>query len=191
MGVAVGLALAGAGVAYTRRPPLPVLGALSDFALTGHDNRPVSLRTLRGRPFVADFIFTTCAGFCPAMTARLAQLQKRFPAGVAIVSFTVDPEHDTPEVLARYAQDFGAGPRWRFATGRREALYSLATEGFRLAALEIPKQQQQAGTDGPFLHSSKFVLVDGAGRIRGYYDSEDSQALERLVADAARCKGAS
>jgi protein SCO1/2 len=189
--VAVGLALAGAGVAYTHRPPPPVLGALPEFALTGHDNQPVSLGTLRGRPFVADFIFTTCAGFCPAMTSRLAQLQKRLPAGVTIVSFSVDPEHDTPEVLARYAQDFGAGPTWRFATGRREALYSLATEGFRLAALEIPKEQQQPGTDGPFLHSSKFVLVDGAGRIRGYYDSEDSRALERLVADAARCKGAS
>ena len=191
-GVGVGLTLVGAVLAYNHRSPrLPVLGTLPDFSLAGHDNQPVSLGALRGRPFVADFIFTTCAGLCPAMTARMAQLQKRLPAGVAIVSFTVDPEHDTPDVLARYARDFGAGSTWRFATGRREALYSLATEGFKLAAMEIPKDQQQAGSDGPFLHSSKFVLVDGGGRIRGYYDSEDSQALERLAADAARCIGAS
>ncbi len=161
---------------------------LPEFALEGHDGQPLSLETLRGRPFVADFIFTSCAGLCPAMTARMAQLQQRLPPGVATLSFTVDPKHDTPEVLARYARDFGAGPSWRFATGRREALYRLATEGFKLAAMEVPKDQQQPGTDGPFLHSSKFVLVDGVGRIRGYYDSEDSEALEQLLGDAARCE---
>lgn len=191
-GVTAGLALVAAVVGYLHRaPPLPVLGALPAFLLEGHDGGPVSLETLRGRPFVADFIFTTCAGLCPAMTARMTQLQKRLPPGVAIVSFTVDPEHDTPEALSRYAQAFGAGSSWRFVTGSREALYRLATQGFKLAALEIPKDQQQPGSDGPFLHSSKFVLVDGVGRIRGYYDSEDSQALERLVSDAAGCEGAS
>jgi len=191
-GLGLALTLAGAVLAYLHRAPaLPVFGALPDFVLAGHDGQPVSLTELRGRPFVADFIFTRCAGVCPAMTARLAQLQKRLPPGVAIVSFSVDPEHDTPEVLARYARGFGAGPKWRFATGNREALHRLATEGFKLAAMEIPKDQQQAGTDGPFLHSSKFVLVDGVGQIRGYYDSEDTQALERLVGDAASSAGTS
>jgi protein SCO1/2 len=186
------MTLAGGLLACQRRAPaLPVLGTLPEFVLAGHDGQPVSLASLRGHPFVADFIFTTCAGLCPAMTARMAQLQKQLPPGVAIVSFTVDPGHDTPEVLARYARDFGAGPAWRFATGSREVLYALATEGFKLAAMEVPKDQQQTGTDGPFLHSSKFVLVDGAGQIRGYYDSEDSQALERLIADAVRSESAS
>ncbi len=189
--VGVGLALAGVVLAYSHRPAsLAVLGTLPAFSLTGHDAQPISLESLRGRPFIADFIFTTCAGLCPAMTARMLQLQKRLAPGVAIVSFTVDPEHDTPEVLARYAADFRTGPSWRFATGQREALYRLATEGFKLAAMEVPKDQQQAGGDGPFLHSAKFVLVDSVGQIRGYYDSEDSQAVERLRSDAARCEAA-
>jgi protein SCO1/2 len=171
-------------VAVARRsPPLPVLGTLPAFALVGQDRQPVTRETLSGRPFVADFIFTTCAGVCPAMTARMAQLQARLPQDVALVSFTVDPVHDTPDVLARYAADFKAGPRWRFATGPREALYGLATEGFKLAAMELPQDQRQPAGDGPFLHSSKFVLVDGAGRIRGYYDSEERAALETLLSD--------
>ena len=172
-----------------RRPPLPLLGALPGFALVDQSGQPFTHETLRGRPYVADFIFTTCGGLCPAMTARMAQLQSRLPDSVALVSFTVDPAHDTPEVLARYAADFKAGPRWHFATGPRDAVYGLATRGFMLAAMEIPAEQRRAGDDGPFLHSSKFVLVDGAGGIRGYYDSEDRTALERLVEDARHCPG--
>lgn len=119
------------------------------------------------------------------MTARMVQIQKRLPPGVAQVSFTVDPDNDSPEVLARYAQDFHAGPGWSFVTGPKQALYTLATEGFKLAAMEMPKDQQQPG-DGPFLHSGKLVLVDRAGRIRGYYDSDDNAAVERLIADSGR-----
>lgn len=185
-GIVLALAALSTLLAFRQRePPLPVLGTLSPFALTGHDGRPLTLERLRGHPFVANFIFTRCAGICPAMTARLAQVQGRLPAGVAIVSFTVDPENDTPEVLARYARDFHAGPRWTFATGAKQALYDLATRDFKLAAVELPRDQQQGG-DGPFVHSGKLVLVDGAGRIRGYYDSDERQAVERLVADAGR-----
>jgi uncharacterized membrane protein YozB (DUF420 family) len=164
------------------RPPL--FGRLPDFSLVAQDGSPVSRGRLAGRPFVADFIFTRCAGACPAMTAQMARLQNDLPAGTALVSFTVDPVFDTPEVLARYAATHGARPGWLFVTGSRSALYGLATEGFKLAAMEMPPEERRSGDDGPFLHSSKLVLVDAQARIRGYYDSESAVARRRLVRDA-------
>jgi protein SCO1/2 len=160
------------------------MGALPDFRLIERSGRALSLGDLRGRPWVADFIFTQCGGVCPAMTARMARLRRDLPTDVAFVSFTVDPAHDTPEVLARYAATFGADASWRFVTGTQKDLYDLSVGGFKLAAMEVPPAEQAAGGDGPFLHSSKFVLVDGEGVIRGYYDSTDEQAMRALVADA-------
>ena len=176
------------GIAFSvlRKPvkPLPVLGTLPSFSLVSKDGDAVSLEGLRGRPWVADFIFTRCAGTCPAMTAKMAELQRARP-GLALVSFTVDPENDTPEVLSRYAKNAGAQKGWLFVTGRRESIYALSTQGFKLAAMEVPKGEQGVG-DGPFLHSSRFVLVDGLGRIRGFYDSEEPGTLRALEADLGR-----
>ena len=162
----------------------PLLGSLPEFSLVAHDGSPVSRARLAGTPFVADFIFTRCGGACPAMTAQMARLQTELPPGTALVSFTVDPVFDTPEVLARYAASHGARPGWLFVTGSRSALYGLATVGFKLAAMEVPPEERRTGEDGPFLHSSKLVLVDAQGRIRGYYDSESAGARRRLVRDA-------
>ncbi len=179
------LALAGLAGARSlfRAPEPPRLLSLPEFVLTERSGRPVSLADLRGRPWVADFIFTQCGGACPAMTSRLSRLRHEVPAYVRLVSFTVDPVHDTPEVLARYAEAFHAGADWLFLTGRAQDLYLLSTGGFKLAAMEVPPGERSGG-DGPFLHSSKFVLVDGEGVIRGYYDSTDEQALRTLAADA-------
>jgi protein SCO1/2 len=132
---------------------------------------------------VADFIFTQCAGACPAMSARMARLRREVPPGVRFVSFTVDPTTDTPEVLTRYAQRFGADGDWLFLTGAPRALYDLSVGGFKLAAMEVPPAERAPGGDGPFLHSAKFVLVDAEGVVRGYYDSDDEDALRALVAD--------
>jgi protein SCO1 len=120
------------------------------------------------------------------MTARMARLRREAPPGVAFVSFTVDPAHDTPQVLSRYAASFKAGAEWLFVTGAQKDLYALSTEGFKLAAMEVPPEEQKEGGDGPFLHSSKFVLVDGSAEIRGYYDSTDEDEMKTLVADIAR-----
>jgi uncharacterized membrane protein YozB (DUF420 family)/cytochrome oxidase Cu insertion factor (SCO1/SenC/PrrC family) len=165
------------------RPPL--LGRLPDFSLVAQDGSAVSRGRLAGRSFVADFIFTRCAGACPAMTSQMARLQRELPRGTGLVSFTVDPAFDTPEVLGRYAAAHGAGPGWLFVTGPASALHALATQGFRLAAMEVPPEERRSGDEGPFLHSSKLVLVDGQGGIRGYYDSEDPVARRRLVRDTA------
>jgi uncharacterized membrane protein YozB (DUF420 family) len=119
------------------------------------------------------------------MTGHMARLQKELPPGTVLVSFTVDPAFDTPEVLTRYAAEHGARPGWLFVTGRQDALYALATQGFKLAAMEVPADQRRSGGDGPFLHSSKFVLVDAQGAIRSYYDSSEPTQRRRLVRDAA------
>ena len=158
---------------------------LPEFTLVERSGAPATLAALRGRPWVADFIFTRCPGICPAMTARMAALRGRLAdAPVRFVSFSVDPAHDTPEVLTRYAAAAGANADWWFVTGPMRDLHALSTEGFKLAAMENAPGAETA--DGPFLHSSKFVLVDAEGAIRGYYDSEDAAALRALEADARR-----
>jgi len=177
------IAVVGARARYAPEPPR--LGSLPDFRLVERSGRPLSLADLRGRPWVADFIFTQCGGACPAMTARMARLRRDVSPDVQFVSFTVDPAHDTPEVLARYATTLRADEGWQFVTGPAKDLYALSVAGFKLAAMEAPPGDQVAGGDGPFLHSSKFVLVDGEGVIRGYYDSTDEPAMRRLAADAA------
>ena len=166
-------------------PDLPRLFAVPEFALVERTGRPATLAALRGQPWIADFIFTRCAGACPAMTARLAALRTRLVGTpVRFVSFSVDPASDTPDVLTRYAADAHAGPDWWFVTGAVRDLHALSIQGFKLAAMEA--EPGTPSPDGPFLHSSKFVLVDAEGMIRGYYDSEDEAVVRQLEADARR-----
>jgi protein SCO1/2 len=183
---ALGLVAAAAGLVLRRERPaeLPVLGTVPPFSLVERSGRTATLADLRGRPWVAGFIFTRCGGICPAMTARMKDLRAAQPA-VDLVSFSVDPDHDTPQVLQAYARQHGIGERWLLLTGTVEALHALARDGFRLAAAAVPPEEQQAGGDGPFLHSSRLVLVDGEARIRGYYDSADAEALAALRRDLA------
>lgn len=181
--------LIGAAAAFRarwgQRAAPPVLATLPPFTLQERTGQPLTAADLAGRPYVADFIFTRCAGSCPAMTRRLARLRPRLPDAVRFVSFSVDPAHDTPEVLRQYARAQGAGEGWLFVTGPPRAVHALATDGFKLAAYEVPPAEQKEGGDGPFLHSAKFVLVDQAGRVRGYYDSTEDAALFALERDAA------
>jgi protein SCO1/2 len=177
-----------AACAPTKKDDLPRFGRLPEFSLQDHRGHPATLAGLKGQIWVADFIFTRCGGACPAMTARMARLRREVPDEVAFVSFTVDPANDTPEVLARYAANFKADPRWRFVTGPQKDLYALSTDGFKLAAMEVPPAEQEAGGDGPFLHSSKFVLVDRFGDIRGYYDSTDEDEVKKLATDIAHIR---
>lgn len=183
---ATGVVLAVRGRAAT--PALPHLGTLPAFALVERSSRPVTGESLLGRVWVADFIFTRCGGICPAMTARMARLRREAEPGTVFVSFTVDPAHDTPEVLTRYASAAGAGDDWLFVTGTQKALYDLSVGGFKLAAMEVPPGERVAGGDGPFLHSSRFVLVDAKGVVRGYYDSAEEEAMAALVRDIARAR---
>jgi cytochrome oxidase Cu insertion factor (SCO1/SenC/PrrC family) len=167
-----------------RRPePPPVLGQVPDFALTNRDGRTVRLADLAGKPWIADFIFTRCPASCPVMTARMARLNRDLPedSAVRLVSFTVDPDHDTPQVLQQYAASFKAPDRWLFLTGDKRALYHLSREGFKLGIEMNP--QPATGSIEPILHSTRFVLVDGEGRIRGYYEGFDEESMGKLERD--------
>jgi protein SCO1/2 len=158
---------------------LPAYSAIPDFTLTERSGRMVSRSDLEGKVWIADFIFTHCAGICPTMSENMRKLQDALPAEVRLVSFSVDPENDTPDVLTAYAKRYGADPeRWLFLTGDPGTLFKLSLEGFKLAL-------DYSGTEvEPITHSSRFVLVDREGRIRGYYGVTDEGALERLMADA-------
>lgn len=172
---------------FARQPSVPALqqlGTLPAFDLTERRQAPLRLADLRGKVWVADFMYTSCVEFCPLQSAEMGRLQTAFAdhPDLRLVSISVDPERDTPAVLSAYADKFQADPeRWLFATGEPEAVARLAQEGFRLTAASYV-----AGDGGPdytFIHSNRFVLVDRQGRIRGYYRSTDPDDLVRLRRD--------
>lgn len=150
--------------------------SVPDFRLTTQQGKPLTLSDMKGKIWVADFIFTNCPTICPAMTQEMARLQSEFVADpVYFVSFSVDPERDTTSVLSRYAKVYGAdGRRWHFLTGNKADIYELAEHGFSLAA-------GHNGTE--LLHSTRFVLVAPDGNIYDYYDSRSKPALLRLRRD--------
>jgi protein SCO1/2 len=182
------LAVAGAAawqIAHGPEPP-PVLGEVPDFALTNRDGKSVRRADLAGAPWVADFIFTRCGASCPMMSLRMAKLEREMPqVGVRFVSFSVDPVYDTPKVLEEYAESFGAPGRWLFLTGDKQEIYRLSKEGFKLAVDDTTPVSE----DEPILHSTRFVLVDGEGHIRGYYDGFDDEAVKKLMRDVKALAG--
>lgn len=150
--------------------------SVPDFRLTTQQGKPLTLSDMKGKIWIADFIFTNCPTICPAMTQEMARLQSEFVADpVYFVSFSVDPERDTSRVLSRYAKAYGADDRrWHFLTGNKAAIYELTEDGFSLAA-------GHNGTE--LLHSTRFVLVAPDGNIYDYYDSRSKPALLRLRRD--------
>ena len=163
------------------RPELPEeLYTAPKFTLIDQHSRPVGSDDLRGRVWVAGFIFTNCAGICPRMTERMAELQKELPEDVHLVSFSVDPTNDTPEVLKAYAERHKANPtRWHFLTGDRERAMGVV-KGFML-----PFQDADPEKNSPILHSEKLILVDGDGKVRGLYESTKKEELDKLRTEAA------
>jgi protein SCO1 len=162
--------------------PLPVIAVLPDFTLTEASGRAVSRADLLGAPWVADLIFTSCGGVCPAMTGEMKRLQGQTAGSpsLRLVSITVDPETDTPSRLTEYAARFEADrSRWLFLTGDTAAIRKLATEGLLLPVMDGDRERG----DDAFVHSPRFVLVDGQARVRGTYDSRDPEAMLRLRGD--------
>jgi cytochrome oxidase Cu insertion factor (SCO1/SenC/PrrC family) len=161
----------------------PKFGEAPAFRLTNRDGREIDSADLRGSAWIADFIFTRCALSCPRMTERMLRLEAMVGDGLRRVSFSVDPEYDSPEVLQLYADSWGiTDPDWLFLTGDREAMRRLVTEGFKLGLDDAPPTGT-ASPDEPILHSTRFVLVDGTGVVRGYYDAFNSEDFNGLVRD--------
>ncbi len=166
---------------------LSVYGQIPDFSILERNGGQVGLSELRGKVWVATFIYTSCKDTCPLQSAEMARPQQEFgeQVEVRLVSISVDPERDTPEILSRYAGHYKADPdRWLFLTGKRDDIRRLALDGFRLGAGRLG-ENGRSNTIGPILHSSSFVLVDRQARIRGYYDGRDIAALQRLRRDVS------
>ncbi len=168
--------------ACSPEPELATYYTIPDFSLTDQNGKTVTLKDMSGKVWVADFIFTSCAGTCPMMSDRMRKLQENLPAEVLMVSFTVDPARDTPEVLAEYAKRYGAlAERWTFLTGDKTALHELSIKGFKLAVDDMNGSEAE-----PIVHSTRFVLVDRMGQIRGYYSGTEEEELKRLSADVEK-----
>ncbi len=154
-------------------------GTVPSFQLTNQNGQPFGSAQLAGEIWIADFIYTTCPGPCPMISSRMSELQKPLEkTDVHLVSFSVDPEKDTPAVLRGYAERLQAEPeRWDFLTGPKSAIYQLSHDGFKLAVSDGSDAQ------GVPVHSTRMVLVDRHGQIRGYYDATEPEAVTKLLAD--------
>jgi protein SCO1/2 len=153
--------------------PLLVYGQVTDFTLTNENCQAVSLADLRGHPWVADIIFTRCAGPCPRMTRQMKELQQALPATsqARLVTLTTDPGFDTPPVLKAYAERFGAEPnRWSFLTGTPKQIADLAVGSLKLTALEKKPGERVSAAD-LFIHSTIFVIVDKQAQLRGVFET--------------------
>ena len=187
--VILGIVAAFVGTRYgaaARAAKLPIMGTLPDFSLTERSGKAVTRADLMGKINVVDFIFTSCAAQCPQVTAQMVKVQSFALArwkNVQLVSLTVDPERDTPEALADYARGYSADPaRWIFLTGAKEKLDDLTRNGFKVASSSpVPVDTSPDAV----LHSVSLVLVDGQGRIRGYYQATDPGEMAKLRGDLA------
>lgn len=173
--------------------PPPVLGQLPSWSLVDDDGRPFGSDDLKGQVYIVSFFFTRCTSICPVIMRGMARLQQGYEArgdeGIRLVSVTVDPEHDTPEVLRAYGKELSVHPaRWTLVTGDSEKVRALVVDAFK-----TPLEPAPPDAPGPMeiAHSGKVVLVDGSGGIRGYYDTDEMGLDEvynraRHVRDQAR-----
>ena len=147
-----------------------------DFDLTEKSGAPLTRKDLLGKVWVAEFIFTKCAGSCPVMISRMMTVYKKFPEA-AYVSFSVDPVNDTPEVLRTYVKNNSLPQEWLFVTGPYDAIQSLAKDGFKL------NMDPGGKADEPIIHSDKLLLIDRYGRQRGRYTTATLNGMAELEAD--------
>ena len=179
------LVLALAGLKFKGAPgkPLPVIGPIADFTLTNQNGHAVSLADLRGRVWVADIIFTRCAGPCPKMTRQMKELQEALPPAsqAKLVTLTTDADFDTPPVLKGYAERFGADlDRWLFLTGTKQEIAKLAIDSLKLTAVAKKPEERESAAD-LFVHSTIFVVADKQARLRGVFETTGEGIDPRTV----------
>jgi protein SCO1 len=163
----------------TANSSLPRFGVVPEFSLIDHEGRPFGSKDLHGKVWIADFIATRSSGPDPILSSRFAELDTNFKKSeqLRLISFTVDPQNDTPGVLRDYARRFEASPRWYFLTGDKQKVDELAGNGFQLAARDPNNVSSEE------VRTTKFVLVDADGAIRGYYDGTSNEVIQRLLTD--------
>lgn len=176
--IAIGVLL---GIDAFRFKELPVITRLPEFRFTERTGQEFGSQELKNKVWIGSFVFTSCSTQCPLIVTELQKIQKalRFKDNFRIVSFTLDPLTDTPERLSSYASQAKADPyKWLFLTADNQRTQNLIQKGFILPSIEAEK------AEGDIVHSSKLVLVDGGGRVRGYYDSLESAQMRSLLKDA-------
>ncbi len=186
-GAMVSLALVLHAAGRTRSRPTPEdFGPLPEFHLVDERGMPFAQASLRSHVAIADFIFTRCTSSCPRLTSRMAEIQHdlaRIGSDVRLVSFSVDPENDTPAILADYAARNRADPaRWRFVTGEIDEIMKTVVLGFKVSAAKVAL----GAGEYDVTHGNWFVLVDRSGHVRGYYSTESAESVRDLEEDATR-----
>jgi cytochrome oxidase Cu insertion factor (SCO1/SenC/PrrC family) len=184
-----GLLTMAGGCAAPCPDDVPDLGAVPDFKLDSSQGGTLSRGDLEGKVWVAAFVFTRCGGPCPQVSSSMQQLQTEMKSAddFRLVTFTVDPSFDTAEVLRRYAETWQADPRrWYFLTGKQAEVHELIHDGFKLGVQENKGSDRTGGNE--FIHSSKLVLVDRGGHIRGYYDGRKIDETGAAVTELERLK---
>lgn len=152
------------------------------FQFTNQDSLPVTDKTFDGKIYVTDFFFISCPTICPKMKTQMKRVYDKFKANpdVMILSYSIDPQHDTPAVLKDFAESLGVtGNQWQFATGRKEDIFKTGKSYMVVA-------QEDAGAPGGLLHSGHFVLVDKEKHVRGMYDGTTKEGADKLMADIDR-----
>lgn len=150
------------------------------FNMLGQDSIQISNATLKGKIYVADFFFTSCPSICPVMQKNMLKLYKQYKdeRDFAFLSYSIDPQHDTPSKLKKYSTQLGAdSKKWYFVTGNKDSTYALAEKGYYATA------KADSTAPGGFVHSGGLILVDKERRIRGIYDGTQEDEVEKLSQD--------
>ncbi len=155
-----------------------VYHTITPFKFTNQNNKPISEKDVKGKIYVADFFFTRCGSICPKMSSQLTRVQNAFKdnQGINILSFSIDPEHDSVEVLKNYANQYKAiDGQWHFLTGTKDDIYKLGVKGFKISVGD----GKEVTPD--YFHSSRLILIDREGRIRGYYNGVSRDDVDKLI----------
>ena len=179
---------------------LPIYEDIPSFSLTDQMGHAFTREDLRGRVVLANFIFTNCTRFCPTLSPRMAEVQEKLEEDgllgneVLLLSFSVDPEHDTPEILLSYAERYGANHNaWRFLTGPQEVMRQVITDGLKLAFDQVDQRNEHHHEDGSIhiheydvFHTNRVMLGDREGRVRAYYDGAADWDMAKVLDDMHR-----
>ena len=164
-----------------------VYHTIADFSFTNQEGETITNESVKGKVYVADFFFTTCPTICPIMKKEMIRVYEKFGdnPNFKILSHTIDPKHDTVEVLKDYAKKLGIenAKTWSFLTGEAEKIYELGQTSY------ITTAQEDQNEAGGFLHSGAFLLIDQEGHIRGVYDGTKTDQVDQLMQDIPKILG--
>jgi protein SCO1/2 len=160
-----------------------IYNTIPPFSFVNQEGDTVSEKIVEGKIYVTDFFFTTCPTICPVMKRQMIKVFQQFKGNpdVMILSHTIDPEHDTPQVLNKFAKDLGIeGTQWQFLTGSKDKIYKIGQESYMSTAKE------DKSAEGGYIHSGAFILVDKEKHVRGMYDGTTEEGTQKLIADMRR-----